>query len=1056
MNENDREPREVLGINRRNLDLVFADYRPGKFRVLDDKLAAKALLEESGISCPRTLAVIKSQDELAGLAHTLAGLKDFVIKPARGWGGRGILVLAEAEEGWVKPSGERVNVADIAAHVSDVLSGIYSLDEDQDQAIFEERIYAHPFFAGIYDRGLADLRVVLDKERPIQAMCRLPADASDGKANLHAGGVGLGIDIETGISTGAVCKDKDILVHPDTGAELIGRQLPYWDTCVELARRASGAVDLDYLGVDIVVDRERGPLILELNARPGLAIQLANKEGQPIAPRPGPSLADRVTFAVAWTLLVLMAVLPIGFEFWQSRAADVVWVETETDGRAATADPDQPAELLASDLLVTDDEELSLSESSELFGRARTAAAAGDTATARALYESALPDSTLAPFALNNLALMDHRAGRDLASIARLQSAIERFPAYGRGYYNLGLVLMDLDRNEEAVEAFETALEIQPSHSGSWANLGQLRFADKDYIGAEEALVQAIRFQPDARNARLRLGLTYRLQNDLPRAQRRFGELLALNPDSEAATYWWSRTVMEQIRADRSTVIVSPDSLLAILTPHLDETDPSSRCQSLAACIRWEQGDRPHALALFLGLIQQGYQKRSSRRSAAAVAVDLGQWRLADTLLGRARESDDPVVQRMRELTALGAGLDEWERSDRGNASFDLRLRSLKFESDDLEILRLLLIGDLAGGRGLYFSWSRATPAPVWFAWAIKDPDGADAYDAAPPTLTAETLAALECDPDHFGQRRHSLAGLPPFLAHWVLLNLAWERDDQGSAASLEESMTRFAYRGEPVFRPLLLRNMARDRTEKKWRSAGEAGNTLLRINPGDQEVRLAIAAIELENRRPAAARSHLKLLPRDLARGTEARVLMARVHIAEGRPDKGLKELDKALAGDPENQEARFARGMALFDQGKKRQASNELRAVLNQAPDRVDVRRALARQLMQRKRYADAIGQWNRIVRLGGATASDRFNLALSYQRDKQYAESLAAYDSLLNDQPENVKAWFNRSLALSRIGRDAEARAGYQHVLTLDPGHAASRAKLGLPSAEIQGDQ
>lgn len=36
---------------------------------------------------------------------------------------------------------------------------------------------------------------------------------------------------------------------------------------------------LGYIGVDMVLDEEKGPLILELNARPGLNIQIANDCG---------------------------------------------------------------------------------------------------------------------------------------------------------------------------------------------------------------------------------------------------------------------------------------------------------------------------------------------------------------------------------------------------------------------------------------------------------------------------------------------------------------------------------------------------------------------------------------------------------------------------------------------------------------------------------------------------------------------------------------------------------------------------------------------------------
>jgi glutathione synthase/RimK-type ligase-like ATP-grasp enzyme len=42
---------------------------------------------------------------------------------------------------------------------------------------------------------------------------------------------------------------------------------------------AADAFGLGFVGVDVVHDEHRGPLVLELNARPGLAIQLANRRG---------------------------------------------------------------------------------------------------------------------------------------------------------------------------------------------------------------------------------------------------------------------------------------------------------------------------------------------------------------------------------------------------------------------------------------------------------------------------------------------------------------------------------------------------------------------------------------------------------------------------------------------------------------------------------------------------------------------------------------------------------------------------------------------------------
>ena len=61
-------------------------------------------------------------------------------------------------------------------------------------------------------------------------------------------------------------------VHPDTGNPIRDLRIPGWDTLLELAARCHELTGLGYLGVDVVLDRERGPLMLELNARPGLAV----------------------------------------------------------------------------------------------------------------------------------------------------------------------------------------------------------------------------------------------------------------------------------------------------------------------------------------------------------------------------------------------------------------------------------------------------------------------------------------------------------------------------------------------------------------------------------------------------------------------------------------------------------------------------------------------------------------------------------------------------------------------------------------------------------------
>jgi hypothetical protein len=89
----------------------------------------------------------------------------------------------------------------------------------------------------------------------------------------------VGIDISKGTTLTGVHGSRIVTHHPDTGNPLTDIPVPHWDTMLAIAARASDMTNLGYLGVDLIIDRERGPLLLELNARPGLQIQIANRMG---------------------------------------------------------------------------------------------------------------------------------------------------------------------------------------------------------------------------------------------------------------------------------------------------------------------------------------------------------------------------------------------------------------------------------------------------------------------------------------------------------------------------------------------------------------------------------------------------------------------------------------------------------------------------------------------------------------------------------------------------------------------------------------------------------
>lgn len=271
---------EILGINMRNA--LIAKYNPRiAIERARDKVAAKVALESAGIACTGTVAVIDSHQKLMEFKPTRDMPDAWAIKPARGSQGDGIL-LAVRREGntWFKGSGSPLTEDAVMHHIQKVVDGGFSGDSAaEDAALIEPLIIADPALAGIVPEGLPDLRVISLFHTPLMAMVRLPTNESDGKANLHQRAIGAGVSLETGKITRAVVKGTPITHHPDTGFPLIGFEIPGWERVLELASKCGPAVGLGYCGADIVLDVNDGPLVIEVNAHPGIEIQNINQEG---------------------------------------------------------------------------------------------------------------------------------------------------------------------------------------------------------------------------------------------------------------------------------------------------------------------------------------------------------------------------------------------------------------------------------------------------------------------------------------------------------------------------------------------------------------------------------------------------------------------------------------------------------------------------------------------------------------------------------------------------------------------------------------------------------
>ncbi len=272
---------EVMGINRRNLDYIYPHNPRAQFALADDKIRAKEILAGAGLPVPPTLAAVRYRSEIPICLERIRKESGCAIKPARSYGGQGLLVLRKSPAGeWRNFKDQEVTEETISFHMAAILSGLFALGSEIDCVLVEVLLRDCAAFREIHGTtGVSDVRVIVLRGTPVLAMLRLPTQVSHGAANLHAGGLGVGIDLATGRTTHAIQRRRPVERHPDSGVWIAGREIPFWAKILEYSKPINALFGMDYMGVDFVVDETRGPLLLEVNVRPGLDIQLANRKG---------------------------------------------------------------------------------------------------------------------------------------------------------------------------------------------------------------------------------------------------------------------------------------------------------------------------------------------------------------------------------------------------------------------------------------------------------------------------------------------------------------------------------------------------------------------------------------------------------------------------------------------------------------------------------------------------------------------------------------------------------------------------------------------------------
>lgn len=273
-------PSHILGLNARNTYTQLNPYSAKKFGF--SKLRTKELLRENTIPTAEVYHIFESINDVSEVSWDNFQIP-FVVKPASGSAGKGIVLIIKKHangKDWIDNEGNSWTKDDLNLHVSNILDGEFSTWGENHKAIVEEMIVSHPALAKYAYKGTPDIRVVIFNSVPVMAMTRIPTKSSQGKANLDLGAIGVGIDMATGVTTYGISGKAEKITHfPNSKKKVNGIVIPMWSQVLETAVRAANVAGYTFMGADLFIHPEKGPMIVELNGFPGLSIQLANRAG---------------------------------------------------------------------------------------------------------------------------------------------------------------------------------------------------------------------------------------------------------------------------------------------------------------------------------------------------------------------------------------------------------------------------------------------------------------------------------------------------------------------------------------------------------------------------------------------------------------------------------------------------------------------------------------------------------------------------------------------------------------------------------------------------------
>jgi tetratricopeptide (TPR) repeat protein len=179
---------------------------------------------------------------------------------------------------------------------------------------------------------------------------------------------------------------------------------------------------------------------------------------------------------------------------------------------------------------------------------------------------AANPESWLAH---NNLGNVLFERGRVDEAMAHFKSAVEIAPGYAKAWYNLAGALNEKGHVDEAISHFQRALEIQPEYSMAHYQLGEILRQRGQLDEAITHFQRAVEIHPEYADAQNALGVALLRKGQVDEAITHLQEALELRPDRAedhnnlAGVLWQRGRVAEAITHYQKALALRPDYALA-------------------------------------------------------------------------------------------------------------------------------------------------------------------------------------------------------------------------------------------------------------------------------------------------------------------------------------------------------------------------------------------------------------------------------------------------------------------------------------------------------------